>query len=416
VRKVVLGDIFPIDRVEVIAPKTSLVGGRITLDDALVAQVKARAEVKQAFPKMKMTFPAKGWGKLLGSDLRFEVGGFCDGIDPVLVQGDAGAELFKDWEELEQGKMVDCGPEPENACPEPLYRYCGWDRKCHHRVPVLLSRTLIEIYNGSFAPAHSMPRIGVAAEAALQNRMRKLSFTIGLGESFIQGSADNLRSTPEQVSAQLVAVSDKAMPIGMTVPIGYVRRWNARYVGEQAAREYSSIVVDVKDKDEVASFVSWVKKSGYETEESQAERFALVISIVTLLFLVISFVIIGLSAVNISHTFFMLISERRREIGILRAVGASRADVKKIILGEAAVIGFVGGGLGIAVGVAAARLIDFLSTRFVPDFPFKPTTYFLFTPELLLGALGFAIAFCVVGAFFPASKAAAMQPAQALAS
>jgi ABC-type antimicrobial peptide transport system permease subunit len=112
----------------------------------------------------------------------------------------------------------------------------------------------------------------------------------------------------------------------------------------------------------------------------------------------------------------MLISERRREIGILRAVGASRTDVKKIILCEAAVIGAVGGTVGIGVGVAAARIIDFLSAKFVPDFPFKPTTYFLFTPELLVGALGFAVAFCVVGAFFPARQAAAMQPAQALAS
>jgi hypothetical protein len=414
--KVFLGDMFPIDRVEVIAPKTSLVGGRIVLDEGLVAQVRARPEVEKAYPKMKMLFPAKGWGNLLGNDLRFEVGGFCDGIEPVLVEGDPGTELFKDWEELEKGQLTDCTPEPANACPDPMMQYCGWDRKCHHRVPVLLSRTLIEIYNASFAPAHGMPRIGAAHAAALQNRMRKLSFKIGLGESFIQGSTENLRATPEQVEAQLIGISDKAMTIGMTVPIGYIRRWNARYVGEQAAREFSSIVVDVRDKDEVASFVSWVKKAGYETEESLAERIALAIFAVTLLFLVISFVIIGLSAVNISHTFFMLITDRRREIGILRAVGASRLDVKKIILAEAAVIGAVAGSIGVLLGVGAALLVNFLSATLLPDFPFKPTSWFAFTPGLLVGALGFAIVFCLLGAYFPARKAATMQPAQALAA
>lgn len=414
VRKVVLGDIFPIERVEVIAPKTTMLGISVKLDEALVERIRARPEVAQAFPKMKMAFPAKGWGRFLGADLRFEVGGFCDGIDPSLVAGDPGMEIFRDWEEAEAGRLVDCGPEPTNACPENYY--CGGDRKCHHRVPVLISRTLVEIYNGSFAPAHGLPRIGAAQEAAILNRMKSMKFFIALGESYVQGGVGALKSPPEQIEAMVVGISTKAMPIGMTVPIGYIQRWNTRWVGEGAAREYSSIVVDVKDKDEVASFVSWVKKQGYETEESYAERFALVITIVTLLFLAISFVIVGMSAVNISHTFFMLISERRREIGIMRAVGASRADVRRIILTEAAVIGFGAGVLGVALGVGAARLVDFLSARFVPDFPFKPESYFSFPPALLLGALAFAVSFCVIGAFWPARKAALLEPAVALTS
>ena len=122
-------------------------------------------------------------------------------------------------------------------------------------------------------------------------------------------------------------------------------------------------------------------------------------TIVTLLFIVISLVIIGMSAVNIAHTFFMLISDRKREIGILRAVGATKADVRRIILGEAAAVGAVAGALGIVIGVASSLIIDFLSRRFVPDFPFKPDSYFLFTPLLLGGALLFAVVFCVLGAY-----------------
>src|SRR5690242_14962178 len=123
-----------------------------------------------------------------------------------------------------------------------------------------------------------------------------------------------------------------------------------------------------------------------------------------------------MSAVNIAHTFFMLISDRKREIGILRAVGATKADVRRIILGEAAAVGAVAGALGIAIGVLASLVIDFLSRRFVPDFPFKPDSYFLFTPTLLGGALVFAVLFCVLGAYLPARRAAELQPAQALTS
>jgi putative ABC transport system permease protein len=413
VRKVVLGDIFPINRVEVIAPKTTLTGAQIQLGDALVERIQARPEVKAAFPKMLMLFPSRGTGNLFGADLYFPLGGFCDGIDPELLAGDKGMEDFKDWDQLEAGKWLPCSA--EGKCQQDYY--CAPDAMCHHRVPVIVSRHVIELYNGSFAPAHGLRRIGIAEEAMLKNLMKSLRFYIELGKSPVKGmSLMTLQAEPEKHEAKLVGISTKAMAIGMTVPIGYIKRWNSKFAGPESVKGYSSIVVDLKSKERVAEFVSWVKSQGYEQEESYAENFALVITIVTLLFLVISFVIIGMSAVNIAHTFFMLISDRKREIGILRAVGASRADVRRIILAEAAAVGFGAGVTGIIIGVIAAKTIDFLSNRFVPNFPFKPTTYFLFTPGLILGALAFAVSFCLLGAFLPARRAANMQPAQALTS
>jgi ABC-type antimicrobial peptide transport system permease subunit len=276
---------------------------------------------------------------------------------------------------------------------------------------------MIELYNGSFAPANGLQKIGTAQEALLQNLAKQLKLVISLGSSPVKTAAlANLQVPPERHEGMLVGLSNKAVPIGVTVPIGYIKRWNTRFIGEDSTHSYSSILVDVKDKDQVAGFVSWVKSIGYDQEESYAENFALVITIVTLLFLVISLVIIGMSAINIAHTFFMLISDRKREIGILRAVGASKADVRKIILGEAAAVGLVAGSAGTLIGVVAAVVIDFLSRRFVPDFPFKPTTYFMFTPALIGGALVFAVVFCVLGAWLPARRAANLQPAQALTS
>jgi ABC-type antimicrobial peptide transport system permease subunit len=245
--------------------------------------------------------------------------------------------------------------------------------------------------------------------------MKQLKMTIELGRAQMAGVKIEMKSErTDCVGGQIVGVSRKAIPVGMTIPIGYVRRWNEAFVGGDSHKHYSSIVVDMKSKEQVAGFVTWIKDEGYEQEDSYAEELSSAIFIVTLLFLVISFVIIGISAVNISHTFFMLISERRREIGILRAIGATRGDVRKIILGEAALIGLAGGLTGIGIGMGAAFTLDWLSREFVRDFPFKPDSYFAFTPALILGALAFAVAFCVLGAFLPARKAARMQPAQAL--
>jgi len=114
------------------------------------------------------------------------------------------------------------------------------------------------------------------------------------------------------------------------------------------------------------------------------------------------------------HVFFMLIYERQQELGIMRAIGASRNDIRRIIISEAALVGVVAGIVGIMLAFAAARGFDWVSASYIPDFPYKPRTYFEFPPLLLLAAFGFAIGFCVLGAFFPANRAARTDPARVL--
>jgi putative ABC transport system permease protein len=415
VSKVVLHDIFPIDRVEVISPRTSITGTALTLDDDLVAKIKQRPEVRGAYPKLRLAFPAAGVAYVMGRTQHFEVGGFCDGIDPALVAGDPGARLFKDWDVEEAGKMPACAavPDPDNQlCPKD--HYCGADGLCHHRIPVLVSRTLLEIYNGSFAKSHGLPTIGSAQEAVIAHQLERLYGGIDLGRSLVATGNVHLRAPVEHVEAMLVGISAKAIPIGATIPIGYLRRWNERFVGEAEARSYSSIVVDLKARSGLASFYPWIKSLGFEQDDSQGERIALVITVVRALFLLIAFIIMFISALNISHTFFMIISERKRELGLMRALGAARGDVWKMILGESVVIGVVGGVTGVAIALGAARLLDYLNGVLLGAYPFKPQTYFAFSPELLALALVFAIAFCVFGAFLPARQAARLPPAQAL--
>jgi putative ABC transport system permease protein len=207
------------------------------------------------------------------------------------------------------------------------------------------------------------------------------------------------------------------MPIGMTVPIEYMRRWNLEFSGEEAATAYSSIVVTLKDKDTVAPFAAWVQQSlDLRIADSMGERFATAIFIVTSLFVLISFVIVSISAINIAHNFFMQVSERRREIGVLRAVGATRLDVRIIILGEAAVIGVLGGVLGVALAFGGSVLVDWWFASGVARFPFKPDTLFDFEPRIIAGGLVFSVIFCVLGGFLPARKASLLEPAQALAA
>jgi putative ABC transport system permease protein len=421
VKQVILGELFPLDQVEVVAPRASFLGKdfRKKLDDAVVEQIRAQPGVTQAIPRMGMAFPATGQAWFEGHSINFELGGFADGIPAEMVADEDFAALFRDWEAPgAAGALARCGPAPEYTCPEPGRYYCEpSDGMCHHRVPVIVSPTLLELYNGQFAASHGLPVIGQFEQFVVERGgLGKMRFYIGLGDTMVAGSNIVVPAHEQrQVQGMLLGVSTRAMPIGMTVPIEYMRRWNRQFAGEEAASSYSSIVVKVADKDAVAPFSAWLQQTlDLRVADSMGERFATAIFIVTSLFVLISFVIVGISAINIAHNFFMQVSERRREIGILRAVGATRGDVRLMVLGEAALIGVLGGALGIFLAVAAAAGVDAASAAWLPAFPFKPETYFAFPPAVLASGLGFSILFCVLGGFLPARRAAAEEPARAL--
>ncbi|HYU16708.1 MAG TPA: ABC transporter permease [Candidatus Acidoferrum sp.] len=411
-------ELFPIDQVEVIAPRAALIGAlglesQKKLDDAVVKKIRAHEGVHEAVPRMALAFPAMGQWWYKDVRLKFDMVG--DGIDPGYLAGDKHGALFRDFEAEEAKKpAVRCGPAPRFPCPE--LRFCDQrDLTCHHRVPMLISRKLVEIYNTQFARSRGLPIIGAMEEFIVQRGgLSAMRLHMDLGESMVDVTT-KLNAPPRRIEGVLLGISDKAIPIGITLPIGYVERWNREYLGDEAATTYSSILVRL-DKDDVGPFATWVEKElDLRLQDSQGREFAMVIFVVTLFFLLISLCIVTISAINIAHNFFMQVSERRREIGLLRAVGASQADVGGMFLGEAALIGLVAGLVGVGVAVLAGTAVNFLARQFLPELPFQPESFFAFEWWILGGGLAFSVLFCLLGGFLPARKAGRMAPAQALA-
>ncbi|HUS30522.1 MAG TPA: FtsX-like permease family protein [Kofleriaceae bacterium] len=496
----VLEKIFPLEQVQVVAPRASLLGKDISkkLDDNIVKTILARPEVKAAVPRMSLTFPAFGRGSFEGSDLRFEVGGFADGVDASYVQDDERIrELFKDWmaddkdphrvacmpppksdedEVIQSPKAPPAGrqtklgqtpptegpPQPTppaapppadpatgsaipilpqaapaqfdwragefwvvgkkgeylNPCPEPERYYCDEEsRRCEHRVPIVMSPTMIELYNGQFAKSHGLPIIETDFVKWVTQRggLGQMRFSIGLGQTTVAGSNTAIQHRPRRVEAVLVGMSNRAMPIGMTVPIQYISRWNRQYQGEEAATTYSSIIVTLKNRDDIAPFSQWLQDDlDLRLEDSLGEKFATALFVIRFALIGISLVIIGISAINIAHNFFMQVTERRRELGLLRALGATKADVRWVVLGEAALIGLIGGILGVLLGMLMAKGVDYASAHWAPRFPYKPATWFNFKWWIWTGGLACAAGFAVLGGYLPARRASSMEPAQAL--
>ena len=118
---------------------------------------------------------------------------------------------------------------------------------------------------------------------------------------------------------------------------------------------------------------------------------------------------------GIANTMIMSILERTREIGIMKAIGAEDREIKLIFFVEAAVIGVVGG----VIGVLLAWGIDGLANRLAYRFILKPQgasfiDFFDLPLYLTLGAILFALVVSILAALYPASRAARIDPVRAL--
>jgi len=245
-----------------------------------------------------------------------------------------------------------------------------------------------------------------------------MHFNIVLGDTTVIGSNRNIAEHRQrEVGAILVGISDKARRVGLTIPIGYVERWNREFKGAEAAGQFSSIIVTLRDKGQLAPFTSFLtKQMKLRLEDSLGEQLGTLLFVITIVLIAIAGVIVAISAINIAHNFFMQVSDRRREIGVLRAVGATQGDVMAIVLGEAAVIGLVSGILGCLLAFSGGLIIDWVSHALVPEFPFKPKSWFDFQWWVLAMGIGFATLFSVLGGLLPAFKASRLEPAAALAA
>jgi len=106
--------------------------------------------------------------------------------------------------------------------------------------------------------------------------------------------------------------------------------------------------------------------------------------------------------IGIMNIMLVSVTERTREIGIRKALGARRRDILAQFLTEAVILSGIGGVLGWALGWGVSRIISSLGTTTV------------IAPATVILALGFSVAVGVFFGIYPANKASRMDPIQAL--
>jgi putative ABC transport system permease protein len=127
--------------------------------------------------------------------------------------------------------------------------------------------------------------------------------------------------------------------------------------------------------------------------------------------LVFASVALFVGAFIIFNTFTILISQRTKELALLRALGAHQSQVMRSVLAEAAITGTIAAGLGLLFGVVMASGLRALLEGFGISLP---TTSLRILPRTIMAALGLGVFVTVTASLIPARRAAAIAPMAAL--
>ena len=121
------------------------------------------------------------------------------------------------------------------------------------------------------------------------------------------------------------------------------------------------------------------------------------------------FIILSVT-IGIASVLVVSVVQKRRQIGILRAMGSSRGDIARIFLFQGGLLGVLGSVVGVALGAAIARLFQSVAV----DDTGEPLFPILLDAELMLTASTVAIITGLVAALLPALRAARLDPADAI--
>lgn len=184
---------------------------------------------------------------------------------------------------------------------------------------------------------------------------------------------------------------------------------------------YSMLIVKAEDPDVVLDVADQINTMGYmaNTPQSYLEGINSFFLVLQIIFGGVGAIALLVAAIGIANTMAMAILERTREIGLMKAVGATNRDVLSIFLGEAAGIGFVGGLGGVVLGWGASAILNVVALSYFASQASQgggalPTAAASTPFWLPVFALVFATVIGLLSGLYPALRAATLVPVNAL--
>lgn len=180
------------------------------------------------------------------------------------------------------------------------------------------------------------------------------------------------------------------------------KTYNQAFIYANSTSDVTNIVSTVKDM----GFEAYSMMEYLEEMEKQSNMIQAVLGAIGAVSLMVA-------ALGITNTMIMSIYERTKEIGVMKVIGASLFDIGKMFLTEAAMIGFLGGGVGLLVSFGGSKLLNYLA-RNSYVFGAPGTAVSIIPIWLYVVAISFTTVIGLVSGFFPARRAMKLSVLKAL--
>ena len=206
------------------------------------------------------------------------------------------------------------------------------------------------------------------------------------------------------------------LPVGLTEKLNIAEFSDMRSSLRGHGRTYMTVTVRVKDPAKVSQVQNEIKQMGFRTfsildATKSLRRFFTVLDLFLGIFGSLALAVATLAIIN---TLVMAVLERRREIGVMKAIGASDGDVKRLFFAEAGAMGFFGGLLGIALGFAIGKAINVGTGIYLRNHQLPAEPVWILPPWLIGAAIVFSIVVSLLAGLYPAGRAAKLDPVQTL--
>jgi cell division protein FtsX len=263
------------------------------------------------------------------------------------------------------------------------------------------------------------------------------------GLTLIQALADQLIEGTDSEYEDLV---DQTVTLTVRLPRGETKEFITRVVGVESGRSFNSIELGLAERTEIKAW--WygrpdtLETDGYdmlvvravdqlavpavvetaEGMELEAQSLGAILELANRVLAIMQALLgsVGglallVATLGVANTMMMAIYERTREIGVLKALGATSAEVRRMFTADAVLLGVIGGVTGVVLGTLLGRLVDWVGHLYLDSQGVIGIGQLSIVPPwLAFGALVFAAFIGVLGGLYPAARAARLDPVVAL--
>jgi len=288
---------------------------------------------------------------------------------------------------------------------------------------------------GSGGPGMPAPPEMLAGQALGEGDTQGLTLIEGLADQLIENTGleyDDLVNQPVTLTIRL--------------PRGETKEFTSEIIGVESGRGSNSIELGLAERTEIKAW--WygrpdtLQTDGYdmlivravdqlavpavvETAESlelEAQSLGTILELANRVLAIMQALLgsVGglallVATLGVANTMMMAIYERTREIGVLKALGATSREVRRMFTADAVLLGIIGGFVGVIFGTLLGRLVDWVGHLYLEsEGVIGIGQMSIVPPWLAIGALIFAAFIGVLGGLYPAARAARLDPVVAL--